>query len=187
MNKNLDYYLKIYKSAICVNDCNQIVKQLQEINFVTHAFYDATYDKNIIYDHEPLVSVDTIPSNNLLMTLIWNLLNQYINIDLKNAWFVGWQGYTVPRYNKYEIGNRMQNHCDHIQSMFDGTRKGIPTLSVIGNLNNNYSGGEIVMFNDEVINLDVGDIMIFPSNFLYPHKINPIISGVRYSFVSWCY
>jgi predicted 2-oxoglutarate/Fe(II)-dependent dioxygenase YbiX len=71
--------------------------------------------------------------------------------------------------------------------MFDGTRKGIPTLSIIGSLNSDYSGGEIVMFEDEIINLNAGDVMIFPSNFLYPHKINPVTTGVRYSFVSWCY
>lgn len=187
MNKNLDHYLKIYKNAISVNECDVIVNQLQEVNFVTHAFYDAVDDKNIVHDYEPTVSVDNIASNNMLMELIWNLLNQYIVTDLKSDWFSGWQGYTTPRYNKYEVGNRMKNHCDHIHSMFDGTRKGIPTLSIIGSLNNNYSGGEIVMFEDEVINLNTGDVMIFPSNFLYPHKINPVTAGVRYSFVSWCY
>ena len=30
-----------------------------------------------------------------------------------------------------------------------------------------------------------GDLLIFPSNFLYPHKITPITKGVRYSYVSW--
>lgn len=187
MNRNLDHYLKIYHNVISVDNCNTIVDQLQNVNFVTHAFYDTTSNTNIIHEHEPMVSVDIIPSNDLLMKLIWNLLKQYITNDLNNDWFVGWQGYTVPRYNKYEINNRMKNHCDHIQSMFDGDRKGIPTLSIIGNLNNNYNGGEIVMFEDRVINLTAGDVMIFPSNFLYPHEITPVTAGVRYSFVSWCY
>ena len=30
-----------------------------------------------------------------------------------------------------------------------------------------------------------GDLIIFPSNFLYPHKITPVTKGVRYSYVSW--
>ena len=30
-----------------------------------------------------------------------------------------------------------------------------------------------------------GDIIIFPANFMYPHRITPITSGVRYSIVTW--
>jgi predicted 2-oxoglutarate/Fe(II)-dependent dioxygenase YbiX len=187
MNKNLDHYLKIYRNVIDKDDCRTILNELENASFVTHAFYDAVIDQNIIHEHEPKVSVDNIPSNESLMRLIWNLLQQYVTIDLKNDWYSDWKGYTRPRFNKYEINDRMKNHCDHIQSMFDGTRKGIPTLSIIGSLNSDYSGGEIVMFEDEIINLNAGDVMIFPSNFLYPHKINPVTTGVRYSFVSWCY
>ena len=33
--------------------------------------------------------------------------------------------------------------------------------------------------------LNQGDVLIFPSNFLYPHKVNSIKKGTRYSFVSW--
>jgi len=81
----------------------------------------------------------------------------------------------------------MENHCDHIHTMFDGTRRGIPTLTVMAALNDDYQGGELVMFEDQPIELSTGDVIIFPSNFLYPHKIEPVTSGVRYSFVSWCF
>jgi predicted 2-oxoglutarate/Fe(II)-dependent dioxygenase YbiX len=81
----------------------------------------------------------------------------------------------------------MSNHCDHITDIFNGTIKGIPTLTVIGLLNNNFTGGEFVMFEDKIYELDAGDIIVFPSIFLYPHRVNPITSGTRYSVVSWVY
>ena len=79
----------------------------------------------------------------------------------------------------------MAYHCDHIRSMFDGEKKDIPILSVIGTLNDDYDGGELVMFDDKEIILGEGDLIIFPSVFLYPHKINPITKGKRYSYTSW--
>ena len=57
--------------------------------------------------------------------------------------------------------------------------------ATLGSLNNNYSGGEFIMFGDEYIKLDKGDIVVFPSNFLYPHRVEPVTNGTRYSFVSW--
>ena len=81
----------------------------------------------------------------------------------------------------------MQNHCDHIQSMFDGERRGIPILSIVGILNDDYEGGELIMFGDKKIDTKKGDLWIFPSNFLYPHEITPVIKGVRYSYVSWAW
>jgi predicted 2-oxoglutarate/Fe(II)-dependent dioxygenase YbiX len=79
----------------------------------------------------------------------------------------------------------MAKHCDHIHDMFDGKMKGIPTLSIVGFLNDDYEGGEFIMFDDMEIKLKQGDVLIFPSNFLYPHKVNPVTKGIRDSFVSW--
>ena len=80
----------------------------------------------------------------------------------------------------------MALHCDHIHDMFDGTRKGIPTLTILGLLNDDFEGGEFLMFDEEKeIKLKAGDIMIFPSVFLYPHKVAAVTKGVRDAFVSW--
>jgi predicted 2-oxoglutarate/Fe(II)-dependent dioxygenase YbiX len=65
------------------------------------------------------------------------------------------------------------------------------TLSVIFNLNNEYEGGDLVFFhpvnNKEFkrFKLNTGSLVLFPSNFLFPHAIEPITKGVRYSLVSW--
>ena len=50
-----------------------------------------------------------------------------------------------------------------------------------------YKGGEFIMFDDYEIKFKAGDLIIFPSVFLYPHLVKPVKKGIRYSFVSWCY
>jgi hypothetical protein len=91
------------------------------------------------------------------------------------------------RYNKYFNEKKMASHCDHIQSIFDGEKKGIPILSCLGILNEEYEGGKFIMFEDTEIKFNAGDLIIFPSIFLYPHKVLPVTKGSRYSFISWVY
>jgi len=81
----------------------------------------------------------------------------------------------------------MSPHFDHIQSIFDGEEKGIPILSVIGNLNRNYVGGELKFFRQDMLLMNVGDLVVFPSCFLYTHEVTAVEQGTRYSYVSWAY
>ena len=37
------------------------------------------------------------------------------------------------------------------------------------------------------IKLKTGDILMFPSNFMYPHEVTECTKGTRYSFVSWAF
>ena len=88
------------------------------------------------------------------------------------------------RFNKYEVGNMMREHYDHIHSIFDGKMKGVPIVSIVGNLNEDYEGSEFHCRGKE-IRLKTGDILMFPSNFMYPHEVTECTKGTRYSFVSW--
>ena len=141
-------------------------------------------------NNEPEILDPVISSNNVKRIndfIIQNLhliMTEYIE-RLNFSWFIGWQGYDRLKFIRYYPGQTMQNHCDHIHSMFDGERKGIPILSIIGILNDDYEGGELIMFEDKKIDTKKGDLLIFPSNFLYPHEITPVTKGVRYSYTSW--
>jgi predicted 2-oxoglutarate/Fe(II)-dependent dioxygenase YbiX len=63
-------------------------------------------------------------------------------------------------------------------------------LSIIINLNDEYEGGDLI-FTDQKekeikrLKLGKGSIVFFPSNFMYPHSIQPITKGTRYSIVAW--
>ena len=152
------------------------------INNEEHNYFDIEkFDKNHYKNMEKSIQIVEI-----IMKELWNAIYDYIN-NLGFSWFTGWNGYTSIRFNKYEKDKKMAEHCDHIQSIFDGNLKGIPILSVLGILNDDYKGGEFIMFKDKKINLLKGDLLIFPSIFLYPHKVEPIKKGTRYSFISWVY
>jgi predicted 2-oxoglutarate/Fe(II)-dependent dioxygenase YbiX len=81
----------------------------------------------------------------------------------------------------------MKLHCDHIHSLFDGERKGVPVLTILGVLNDDYEGGDLVLWEDTYMRPKKGSVLVFPSNFLYPHKVDTITKGTRYSFVSWAW
>ena len=71
------------------------------------------------------------------------------------------------RFNKYEPGNIMRPHYDHIHSIFDGKSKGVPIVSIVANLNDDYEGAEFYC-RDKDIPLKAGDILLFPSSFMFP-------------------
>jgi len=185
MNKNLNDYLKIYSNFLDPTICKQSLKELKAANFTTHSYYDVNADLHKSFSTDLSVSMDILSTNDYLMQRTWDAVHQYIIQDLKLEWFSSWAGYMQLRYNKYSPGTEMRLHCDHIHSLFDGQRKGVPILTILGILNDNYKGGELVMFEDEILETKAGDVLVFPSNFLYPHKVNPVTKGTRYSFVSW--
>jgi len=61
-------------------------------------------------------------------------------------------------------------------------------LSISICLNNTYEGGEFVFdlpSGKYTISQNIGDALIFPSNFMFPHQVNKIIKGTRYALISW--
>ena len=141
-------------------------------------------------DNEPEVfeknmfSKNIVKINDLIVKNLHSAITEYVKI-LNLDWFLGCDESSAIKFIRYFPGQTMQRHCDHIQSLFDGKRKGIPILSIIGLLNDDYEGGELIMCEDKKLDIKKGDLIIFPSNFLYPHKITPVTKGVRYSYVSW--
>ena len=63
-------------------------------------------------------------------------------------------------------------------------------INQIDLLKYSVGGGDLV-FTDQKENeikkfkLSKGSIVFFPSNFMYPHGIQPITKGTRYSIVAW--
>tara|TARA_R110000803_G_scaffold124375_1_gene192158 strand:+ start:316 stop:861 length:546 start_codon:yes stop_codon:yes gene_type:complete len=84
---------------------------------------------------------------------------------------------------KYSSGGKYEIHTDNYTT---SPRH----LSIIINLNDGYEGGDLI-FTDQKemevkrLKLGKGSIVFFPSNFMYPHIIEPITKGTRYSVVAW--
>jgi predicted 2-oxoglutarate/Fe(II)-dependent dioxygenase YbiX len=188
MSRNLADYLKVYEGFIDPEVCKAAVKNLDGAEWTMHTFYDSTTNTYHSYDHELSVSHQEIPEKKTLNMRVWDALHRYVNdFPEMHEWFGSWSGHSWVRFNRYDPTTQMKLHCDHIHSLFDGERKGVPTLTVLGGLNDDYTGGEFVMWDSEVIKLPAGAVAVFPSNFLYPHEVRPVKSGIRYSYVSWAW
>jgi hypothetical protein len=193
MNRNLEHYARKYKfldketCEITIKELNNIATgQKPEKEFAQHTFYNARTNeyKPISGSKElDITYVDTTTSK-LIMDKLWHQIHIYMK-DLGFDWFNSWDGYSKIRWNRYSETKKMALHIDHIKSLFEGDRKGIPILSCLGVLNDDYEGGEFVMWDGKVISFEQGDLLIFPSNFLYPHKVEPIKKGIRYSYISF--
>lgn len=79
---------------------------------------------------------------------------------------------------KYGPGQHFQEHHDHGFSYNC-------VVSLVGYPNDDYEGGELA-FRLQKLNLKAkaGDLFVFPSNFMYPHRAMPVTSGTKYSIVT---
>lgn len=85
-------------------------------------------------------------------------------------------GYGLLRYRKGQF------YIQHTDSFKHQQR----SVSCSFLLNDDYEGGEFAFFDREiVISGSKGSIVMFPSNFMFPHEIMPVTSGTRYSIITW--
>ena len=93
------------------------------------------------------------------------------------------QRHTDFRLNKYSYGGFMSRHVDNIHHSH-GQEYGNPQASALLFLNDDYEGGH---FHISGLRYETkkGSAIIFPSNFMFPHEVNLITKGTRYSIVTW--
>ena len=194
MNKNIEHYVFHKENFLDEKYCENCIDELDKCDWEKHEWYnprtDSIYGRSgdneleVLSDH--MFSFEIGKINEFIIENLHSAILEYVE-SFEFDWFGSWEGYSAIKFLRYFPGQTMQNHCDHIHDLFDGERKGIPILSIIGILNDDYEGGELIMFEDEKIDTKKGDLLIFPSNFLYPHEVTPVTKGVRYSYVSWAW
>lgn len=80
---------------------------------------------------------------------------------------------------KYTPGGEYTMHIDASIRMHR-------TLTAILLLNDNFTGGELAFpISGLEVKLKPGEIIIFPSNFVFIHTVYPVKSGIRYAVVTW--
>jgi len=168
--------------------CKELIKQINKKEWEKHKWHRVENDS---YASEKKKELDvqsiTQEMQNTMTPYLVKAYQEYNNkfADLSDIRLDSLATTFSPiRFNRYKKGTLMRKHYDHIHSLFDGRYKGIPVISFIGILNENYTGGELII-NNQKIDSKAGDIIIFPSCFLYPHEVKEIKKGTRYSFVSW--
>jgi predicted 2-oxoglutarate/Fe(II)-dependent dioxygenase YbiX len=187
MERNLEKYILHFKNVMDKKICAETVKEIGKFKTWTeHKFHHPESGKfiNISGTQELDNTWNRSKNHQYFMDNIKKCIIEYLTY-FSFPWFNGFDGYTDIRFNRYKKNKKMAMHCDHIQTIFQGEKRGIPTLSCLGVLNENYTGGEFIMFDDMKIKFEAGDLIIFPSIFLFPHRVEPVKKGTRYSYISW--
>lgn len=182
---DLKQYAKVYPNFIPQESCKIIIDRLDETEWAEHSYSSLDRNHTRKNEKEFLVAAAKFPGIEELNRGIAWMINKYIHEDINYKWFDSWQNFHQIRFNKYIEGTFMSTHCDHITTLFDGERAGIPVLTVLGMLNDDFEGGDFLMWNNEKIELPAGSLIIFPSSFMFPHSVTPVTKGTRYSYVTW--
>jgi len=181
MKKNLQDYIAIYK-AIDSLVCKQIIENCNKNQWDKHTYNDPITQEFKTYEDDLEITYQN-KNTDYLNNKIKDCVNNYLINVVPN--FFQLQEISTIRFNRYQVGTNMKMHHDHIHTLFDGEKKGVPILSILGLLNDDFEGGDFLMFDSKKVNLSAGDIILFPSNFLYPHAVTTVTKGTRYSFISW--
>lgn len=156
-----------------------------------HNWYSRTPDNNdktTIEKNDPLTnSICFEHTNNFVMPMVFKLIEEYAKEVGK---FLTIQNASIPKLNSYSEKTFLKEHIDHIHDVFYDApvyHRGVPVLSIIGNISKKkYEGGELYVCGKDM-NLKPGECIIFPSSFMYPHEVKPITSGIRDSFIVWAW
>jgi predicted 2-oxoglutarate/Fe(II)-dependent dioxygenase YbiX len=174
-------------NLISKEDRKFILQDLKNKKTTKHHWYNYGANKRDSFAHfEPDVYYSNQIQQQLLLPIVQKAIDFYIKENVHPLASQMISRISRIRFNFYTKDSTMREHVDNIHSIFDGQEKGIPILSIVGHLNDNYEGGEFMM-GDKLIPLKAGDILIFPSCFLYPHTVKQVKKGIRHSFVCWAY
>ena len=86
---------------------------------------------------------------------------------------------------KYDSNNYKAGYTFHVDV---GDKCAERHISISICLNNDFDGGEFVFDlpgEKYQVGQNIGDALIFPSNFLFPHQVNQITRGTRYALIGW--
>jgi hypothetical protein len=180
-------FVQIYDNVLPLNAVGSLIKFANKINFekatvsadkVENFNIRRTYCKRLSNLNNSLTETHW---HNLLQTFFKNCLIEYqksnniLDYSFKEIFDIS--------ILKYEETGFYTWHTDHFSE--------IPrTMSCILLLNNDYDGGNLCFRNPDgkdewCVETKPSRMIIWPSNFLYPHTVKPVTKGIRYSVVAW--
>ena len=187
MKNNLEDFIYI-KRIIPKVFCDKIIREIKDLNWEKHKWYKG---KEKIYDEPDKTELEilfsTVEQHKFIQPFISKALDEYQNIPhinpLKEKFL---NNLSRLRFNRYTTNTLMKPHYDLIRDIWPSGDSGVPIVSIVGNLNHNYQGGDFYIRNKKY-ELKDGYIMLFPSTFIFNHEVKAITKGERYSFVSWAF
>ena len=178
---NLSSFVKFYRKALPLYFCKKVIEQESSLEWQLHEWTNYSGVSESPQSDQEFLRTDlkgytSIPFSEIIKNCVIDYSDQF-NFKINR--------YSPLVVNKYEVGTKLIEHIDHKTNYFDGKEKGIPILTVIASLNDDYQGGSLIICKDIEANLAAGDLVVFPSNFMFPHSISTIERGTRFSINQW--
>jgi prolyl 4-hydroxylase len=186
--KKINNDIFLWKKVINKNDCQEIINIVENYCDWDEA---TTFGETKDYRKTKIIHLTSQYGNNSFLYWAHNTIGYAIKriaeetrsfymlnekeTSLQIATDEGFQ------FLKYEKGDYYKTHVD------DGDGEKIKRiLSVVVYLNNDYKGGETFFPRQKIkVKGNVGDILVFPSNYCYHHSSEEILEGNKYSVVTW--
>jgi hypothetical protein len=194
--------LGIYVYKNVMNDPDDFLKNIKQVFENGTAKWDSIEEINLANKNKPrsakrdletftipyrlakfLLDTHNMPMqafNNIVGNKLYSILDKIEKDYCQNLHPMPMPPVHEPYYIlKYGENNFFDDHGD---TTFSHPR----AVSLIFYLNSDYEGGEIEFPELDLIYKPKGnDVLVFPSNFIYHHKVHSITSGTRYAIVTW--
>ena len=124
MKNNLKDYI-VKQSSFLENDfCDETIiklNELEKLRWGKHHYHQKDTGKLVSNGEQELDILYAIELDNtqIIMDKLWQGIANYVD-SFEFHWFQYWSGYSLIRYNRYSENQKMEMHCDHIQTLFDG-------------------------------------------------------------------
>lgn len=180
-------YIQYYKNIVPENLCNRLINQdfnYQPSTYSTHQGKQELKEPKEGWWNERVRMDDFwIRKDNVFYNDIKECFEAVI-VNYKKEFPLFTVNHTTDfRINRYSKGGFMSRHVDNIHHSH-GQQYGYPQVSVLLYLNDNYGGGEFYVARKK-FEPEKGSAIIFPSNFMFPHKAKKVTKGVRWSIITW--
>lgn len=184
-------YVHVERGIIPRDVCERTLSTIAQADWRAHQWHNPVKNESFGEQNEPDMLFPTNEVNAVLTPHILSALQAYgrkFAPAISDRTASIFTRFSYVRFNRYRAGQGMAMHFDHIHSLFEGDQRGIPVISIVGNLNEGYEGGDLVFFNgDHAVSMATGDICMFPSCFVYPHEAQRVTMGERISFAAWAW
>ena len=184
----LKKYIQIYDEALPWNVLSNLIKCANKINFQKACIGGEEGNQKEDFDIRRTYTTPLGNTQDSMTSCHWhNLLYHFFKKNLdqyaKIAPTLEYKQINNIEILKYQETGFYTWHVDH----FDQCPR---TISCILLLNNDYEGGNLCFKNPDgseewEVEVKPNRMIIWPSNFLYPHTVKPVTKGTRYSVVAW--
>ncbi|NDB30379.1 2OG-Fe(II) oxygenase, partial [archaeon] len=176
--KKLSDYIYTFNEVLDADDYFKLLYLVENYDFgnissPSGSIYDlegSRYNKKLssddgeIFDLIHKAFVNTLPQ-------MYDAFSPLIPTDLR---YNKYSGYWLC---KYPEGGYLSYHTDS-----DADAASVTASFAI---NCNYEGGDMIFWDDFILEKERNSIHVYPSSLTYPHRVDKVTKGIRYSVVVW--